>query len=127
MNCPQCNGEMAELAAGEERIHACAECGEWIDGAQLQALLLHANLPGIGSLGGRAKPDEATGTCGVCGVNLIRIEQGRRDGELFHEICEDCGSVFVPFEPPAAEDYEAARARLVEFFRAFTVRPGAGR
>ncbi|MBS1153053.1 MAG: hypothetical protein H6Q89_4751 [Myxococcaceae bacterium] len=117
MNCPQCDAEMAELAGpGDERIHVCAECGQWLDGTQLNAVLLHSNLPGVASLGGRLAPDEATGTCSTCRVGLARLEQ--RSGE-FYEVCEDCGWVFFPFDPPAAADYDAARAGLVEAVRRF--------
>jgi Zn-finger nucleic acid-binding protein len=103
---------MAELvSANDERIYACAECGQWLDGAQLNALLLHSNLPGIASLGGRLVPEDATGTCSTCRVSLVRLEQ--RSG-LFYEVCEDCGWIFFPFDPPAATDFEAARQRLVD-------------
>ena len=98
MNCPQCDSEMAELVSpGDERIYACAECGEWLDGTQLNALLLHSNLPGVASLGGRLAPDDATGTCPTCRVSLVRLE---RSPELFYEVCEDCGWIFFPFDAP---------------------------
>lgn len=107
---------MAELAGpNEERVHVCAECGQWLDGAQLNALLLHSNLPGIASLGVRLAPDDATGTCSTCRVSLIRLEKG----DLFYEACEECGWTFFPFDAPAAETFDAARARLVEAVRGF--------
>ena len=112
MNCPQCDAEMAELVSpNEEKINVCAECGEWIDGALLNAILLHSNLPGIASLGGRLVPEDATGTCPNCKVSLIRLE---KNADVFYEVCEDCGGMFFPFDPPAAETYDAARARLVQ-------------
>ncbi|GEM_PF-1505804 len=116
MNCPQCDAEMAELVSpGDERIYACEECGQWVDGAQLNALLLHSNLPGIASVGGKLAPDDATGTCPTCRVSLVRLEQGNE----FYEVCEDCGFIFFPFDPPAATDFDAARQRLVDAVRAF--------
>ena len=39
MNCPQCDAETSELVShSDERIHACAECGQWLDGTVLNAL-----------------------------------------------------------------------------------------
>ena len=124
MNCPQCDAEMAELVGpGDERLHVCNDCGEWLDGTQLNALLLHSNLPGIASLGGRVVPDEATGTCPTCRVSLVRLERG----DLFYEACEECGWVFFPFDPPAAADFSAARVRLVEAVSGFLGKKAGGR
>ena len=116
---------MTELAHEEERVHVCATCGEWIDGAHLNALLLHANLPGVDSLRGKVVPEEATGTCSTCGVSLVRVEHGQRGGVHFHEVCEDCGSIFVPLDPPVAETFDAACERLVAFFRGLSARKAA--
>ncbi len=111
MNCPQCDAETAELVGpSEERIHVCAECGQWLEGSQLNALLLHSNLPGLASLGVRLAPDEATGTCPTCKVSLVRLEKG----EQFYEACEECGWTFFPFDPPEAAAYDDARTRLVD-------------
>jgi Zn-finger nucleic acid-binding protein len=125
MNCPQCDTEMSELARDDEKVHVCADCGQWVDGAHLNALLLHANLPGVDSLRGKIAPEEATGTCSTCGVSLVRVEHGQRGSELFHEVCEDCGSIYVPLDPPAAEDFAAACNRLVDFFRGLSAKKAA--
>lgn len=107
---------MAELVSpSDECIHACAECGQWLEGTQLNALLLHSNLPGIASLGGRLVSDDATGTCGACRVSLVRLESGH----LFYEVCEECGWIFFPLDPPRAATFDVARARLVEAVTAF--------
>ncbi len=116
---------MTELSNADDRIHTCDNCGMWVDGAQLNAMLLHANLAGVGSLGGRVLADQATGTCSVCGVDLVRIEQGGRGNSLYYEVCEDCGSVFVPLDPPPPADFEAARTEMLAIFKAFTAK-GAG-
>ncbi len=113
---------MTELVHEEERVHVCAACGEWIDGAHLNALLLHASLPGVESLRGRIVPEDATGTCSNCQVSLVRVEHGQKGGGLYHEVCEDCGSIYVPIDPPAAETFDAACTRLVDFFRALSTR-----
>jgi Zn-finger nucleic acid-binding protein len=117
MNCPQCDAEMTELVGSDESIQACAECGQWIDGTQLNALLLHSNLAGVASLGGRLLPDESTGTCPGCRVSLARLEQ---NSGLFYEVCEECGFVFFPFDPPAAVDFDAARKRFVAAAMSFS-------
>ena len=122
MICSQCDVEMTELESGDDRLYVCPECaGEWIEGSQLNALLLHANLAGVDSLGGRAAPDAETGTCGTCHVDLVRIEQARKN-PLGYEACADCGFIFVPFEPASAADFEAARKRLMGFFKTFGAR-----
>ena len=121
MNCPQCDAEMAELVSpGDEKIYVCAECGQWLDGTQLNAVLLHSNLPGIASLGGRLAPDDATGTCPTCRVGLARLEKG----DEFYEACEECGWIFFPFDPPEAKDFDAARGRLIEAVRRFIGKKG---
>ena len=118
---------MAELVSpGDEKIYACAECGQWLDGTQLNALLLHSNLPGIASLGGRLVPDEATGTCPTCKVSLVRLEQALRGGDLFYEVCEECGWIFFPFDPAAAADFDAARVRLLQAVTGFIAKKKVG-
>jgi Zn-finger nucleic acid-binding protein len=119
MNCPHCGDvEMAELNDGELTIHACPGCsGAFLEGAQLNALLLHANLPGVDSLGGRASP-EAECTCPSCNIELVRVE--KRATSMFYEACEGCGFMFVPLDEPAPEALDAARARTVQYFREFT-------
>jgi Zn-finger nucleic acid-binding protein len=126
MNCPLCDVEMAELADGDAQVHVCPECsGAYLDGSQLNALLLHSNLPGVDSLGGREAPDPAEGTCPTCGVDLVRVEQ--RATEMFYEACEDCGFVYVPLDAPAATELEGARKGIVKYFRAFTAKKPGGR
>lgn len=107
---------MAEVVSpNDERVFVCAECGQWLDGTLLNALLLHSNLPGVASLGGRLAPDDATGTCPTCRVGLARLERG----DLFYEVCEECGWIFFPFDPPEAATFDAARARLVDAVTGF--------
>jgi len=117
---------MSELTGGDAQIHACPECsGAYLDGSQLNALLLHSNLPGVDSLGGRESPDGAEGTCPTCGVDLVRVEQ--RATAMFYEACEDCGFVYVPLDAPTATELEGARKNTVKYFRDFTAKKPGGR
>jgi predicted RNA-binding Zn-ribbon protein involved in translation (DUF1610 family) len=118
--------ELTDLAQDDEHVFACPDCASmWIDGSQLNAMLLHGSLPGLDSLGGRVDPDADVGSCGSCGVGLTRVEQpGRRDA-LEYEVCEDCGFVFVPAEDPVAADLAAARQNLLAFFKRFVAKPVA--
>src|SRR5947208_2394695 len=107
MQCPQCDAESTDLAKDEEHVFACPDCASlWVDGSQLNAILLHSSLPGLGSLGGRTSPAAATGTCRGCGVGLVRIEQAGRRDALFYETCEDCGFVSVADSETVAAEFE---------------------
>lgn len=128
MLCPQCDVESTDLADGDEHVFACPDCaGLWVDGSQLNALLLHESLPGLSSQGGRVDPDATTGTCRTCGVNMVRIEQAGRRDALSYETCEDCGFVSVPPDEEVAANLSAARARLVSFFRRFSAKTAAAK
>jgi Zn-finger nucleic acid-binding protein len=128
MQCPQCDVELTDLANEDDHVFACPDCaGLWVDGSQLNALLLHHSLPGLDSVGGRADPDATTGTCRECGVSLTRVEQTGRSDALMFETCEDCGFVSVIEEGPVAADLAAARTSLISFFKRFSVRNGAAR
>jgi Zn-finger nucleic acid-binding protein len=117
---------MAELTGGDGQIHACPECsGEFLDGSQLNALLLHSNLPGVDSLGGRESPEGPVGTCPTCQVDMVRIE--KRGTDMYYEACGDCGFIFAPLEPPAPTEFEGARKRLVDYFRGFTAKKAGAR
>jgi len=115
---------MGTLGEGDGVVHACGSCGgSFLDGSQLNALLLHSGLAGVDSLGGRESPDGPPGTCPTCQVDLRRIEH--RSTAMYYEACEDCGFIFVPLDPPASTELEPARAQLVSYFRRFTAKkPG---
>lgn len=123
MQCPRCDVELTDLASEEDHVFVCPDCASlWLDGSQLNALLLHHTLPGLDSLGGRADPDAVTDTCRTCGVSLVCIEQtGRRDA-LTYQACEDCGFVFVSDAEEVAADLEAARKSLLGFFKRFAAK-----
>jgi predicted RNA-binding Zn-ribbon protein involved in translation (DUF1610 family) len=117
--------ELTELGAADaEHVFACPDCAcLWVDGSELNAMLLHGSLPGLDSLGGRVDPDADVGSCRSCGVGLTRIEQSSRRDPLQYELCEDCGFVFVPADDPSAADLAAARQNLLAFFKKFVGAP----
>ena len=79
MDCPGCNVEMADLEGEETTLRKCGECGGlWIDVADLNRLLLHNNLPGLESLGGKVDAEALTGQCPECQVDLVRVDGGDR-------------------------------------------------
>jgi Zn-finger nucleic acid-binding protein len=117
---------MAELGEAEQKIYACGECGGlYADGGELNQLLLHAGLPGLGSLGGRVDPAASPATCRECMIDLTHVQTGPRNDLIYYESCEGCGRVFIEPGPPAAADLKSAHDQLVEFFREFDARRSA--
>lgn len=128
MNCPQHEVELNELLNGEEKLQVCPDCaGLWIDGSELNGMLLHENLPGIDSLGGRAIPDEPTGTCPTCVIDLAFVEARGQQEPMHYEACPECGSVYLPAEADPPTTYADAKQMLLAFFRKFIARRPGGR
>ena len=69
-----------------------------MDVADLNRMLLHNNLPGLESLGGRVDPEALTGQCPECQVDLVRVEGGDRQHPLHYDTCESCGGIFLESE-----------------------------
>jgi Zn-finger nucleic acid-binding protein len=123
MNCPGCGTEMIDLEDAEQQLRVCASCtGCWTDSAVLNRLLLHSNLPGLESLGGRVTPKDTGAACEECQIDLTRIENGDRRAPEFYETCEACGGVFVQTNVEAATDLASAGAAIVESFRRFALK-----
>ena len=123
MNCPGCNVEMADLEGDETTVRKCGECGGlWIDVSDLNRVLLHNNLPGLESLGGKMDPDALTGQCPECLVDLVRINGGDRHHPLSYDTCESCGGTFLESEFKDATDLKVAYGEIVDFFKSFTTR-----
>ena|SRR5688572_9894557 len=123
MNCPGCNVEMADLEGEENTVRKCGECGGlWIDVSDLNRVLLHNNLPGLESLGGKMEPDAMTGQCPDCLVDLVRINGGDRHHQLSYDTCESCGGTFLESEFKDATDLKVAYDEIVDFFKGFTAR-----
>lgn len=127
MDCPGCNVEMAELEGEETTLRKCGECGGlWVDVADLNRFLLHHNLPGLESLGGRPQPDALTGQCPECHVDLVRVAGGARAHPLHYDTCESCGGIFLESEFKDASDASAAVHEIIDFFRRFSMKKKAG-
>ncbi|MBM4378082.1 MAG: zf-TFIIB domain-containing protein [Deltaproteobacteria bacterium] len=121
MNCVSCNVEMSDLAGDDFNLRKCSECGGlWIDVSDLNRTLLHNNLPGLESLGGKLDGDALTGQCPECLVDLVRIMGGDRNHPLGYETCESCGGTFLESGFDDAPDAKAAVVEIVAFFRDFT-------
>ncbi len=127
MECPRCSGlEMEEYDAdGGVLLRRCPECRSvWMDTADLTRALLHNNLPGLDTIGGRENLAEAAGTCPDDLTDLVVIESPKASGLQF-AMCEVCAGVWLQgtAEDPAAgfggEDGNALVAEVVDFFRAF--------
>lgn len=121
MNCPSCNVEMADLDGDETAVAKCGECGGlWLNVADLNRVLLHNNLPGLESLGGKLDADALTGQCPECQVDLVRITGGERNHPLSYDTCESCGGTFLESEFQDATDITIAFKEIVEFFQRFS-------
>ena len=131
MDCPRDSVEMVELTQGEDRLlFRCGECGGlWLDVADLNRILLHAGLPTLEGMGGRANPDSDAGECPVDNVGLLAIESQHKRNPLVYETCESCGGIWLESSDFATEG-DSAREMvegIVDFFRQFSARQaGAG-
>ncbi len=120
MDCPGCNVEMAEMVEEETTLRKCGDCGGlWIDVSDLNRVLLHSNLPGLESLGGRFNPDALSGQCLDCKVDLVTVDGGDRQHPLHYDTCESCGGIFLESEFKDATDGKQAMAEIVQFFKMF--------
>ena len=123
MNCPGCSVEMADLEGDHETLRKCGECGGlWIDVADLNRILLHNNLPGLESQGGKVDAEALTGTCPECQVDLIRVDGGDRQHPLHYDTCESCGGMFLESEFQDATDVKIAAEEIIAFFRHFSAK-----
>jgi Zn-finger nucleic acid-binding protein len=122
MDCPRCSVELNELKQDESTIHRCAECaGLWIDVTDLNKVLLHANLPALSALSGFVNPDEITGMCPACNVDMVVVEGGEKRSYSY-DTCESCGGIWVDGdedEPPESIAWSVAQGQLVSFFKIF--------
>ncbi len=130
MDCPRDNTEMSELIDGEERLlFRCAECGGlWLEVADLNRILLHAGLPTLEAMGGRANPEEDAGECPVDNVGLLAVESQHKRNPMVYETCESCGGIWLESEDFAEEGESAEELTkgIVGFYREFAVNISQG-
>jgi Zn-finger nucleic acid-binding protein len=126
MDCPGCSIEMADLEGDDNTVRKCGDCGGlWIDVADLNRVLLHHNLPGLESLGGKVDAEALTGQCPECQVDLVRINGGDRQHPLSYDTCESCGGTFLESEFKDASDTKVAYEEIVAFFKTFSAKKRA--
>ncbi len=114
---------MSEFEGAETTLRKCGECGGlWIDVSDLNRVLLHHNLPGLESLGGKVDAEALTGQCPECLVDLVRITGGERNHPLSYDTCESCGGTFLESEFADATDSKVAFQEIVDFFKAFSAK-----
>jgi len=130
MDCPRCSVEMSEVAGGDSTLQWCPDCGGfWVDAADVNRMLLHANLPALSAIGGYVNADEIAGQCPACQVDLVAVEGGEKRS-LHYDSCESCGGIWVEWsddaDPPDAIDWKAAEKELVKFYRMFAKKSAVG-
>lgn len=123
MECPSCGVEMVDLAGDDQTLRKCGECGGlWLDIADLNRMLLHRDLPGLETLGGKMNAEAMSGQCPECLVDLVRVEGGEKSEPLGYDTCEACGGVFLEEEFKDAQDFAAAEKIIIDFFKRFSPR-----
>jgi Zn-finger nucleic acid-binding protein len=123
MDCPRCSVELAEISREDSAVHRCPECGGlWVgEVADLNKMLLHANLPALSAIGGFVNADEISGMCPACNVDLVVVEGGKKES-VAYDTCESCGGVWIDSdsdEPPAEIGWKEAQGEIVAFFKEF--------
>ena len=123
MECPSCGVDMVDIEGADQALRKCGECGGlWIDVSDLNRMLLHHNLPGLKSLGGKVDPDSLSGQCPECQVDLVRVQGGDKSAPVFYDTCESCGGIFLESDFKDASDFGAAEKEIISFFATFSKR-----
>jgi Zn-finger nucleic acid-binding protein len=120
MECPNCGVEMVDLAGNDQTLRKCGDCGGlWIDVSDLNRMLLHHNLPGLESLGGKVNAEAMSGQCSDCQVDLVRVEGTDKHSPLAYDTCESCGGIFLESEFQDVATFQSAEKEIVHFFTLF--------
>jgi len=124
MDCPRCSVEISEIARENGALQRRSECGGlWVgDVADLNRILLHANLPALSSISGYVNAEEMTGLCPACSVDLVVVENAEKRASESYDTCEACGGIWIDSdadEPKPEIDAKTAEAEIVAFFRRF--------
>ena len=124
MNCPGCSAEMTDLSSEGEQVRACPECGGlWSELAELNRLLLHHNLPGVDSLGGRIDREASSPTCPECQIDMICVQSRDRKSGLQYDTCESCGAAILALTGASVRNSGEHLARLTQFGLATSGKP----
>ena len=116
--CPRSPARTARCSAARNAAEL------WVgDVADLNKILLHANLPALSAIGGYVNPDEMTGMCPACNVDLVVVEGG---GEALDRRATTpasraaaSGSTATRTSPRREIDWKDAEGQIVGFFRRF--------
>ncbi len=121
MDCPRDLIEMKDIVGPDETTFCvCETCGgAWVDSAELNRLLLHNDLPGLESMGGKTNLDELAERCPKDEVDLIVIEGGDKASPESYDYCEACGGIWLEVGAPAGADADQVEALIIEFFQRF--------
>lgn len=120
MECPNCGVDMVNLEGDDQTLRKCSECGGiWADVSDLNRMLLHHNLPGLESIGGKIDPDAMSGQCPDCQVDLVRIISVDKSNPQSYDTCESCGGIFLESDVPEVTDYKGAKKEIIDFFTRF--------
>jgi Zn-finger nucleic acid-binding protein len=124
MDCPRCTVEMSEIPGDEGTMHRCSDCGGlWVDVADLNRILLHANLPALSGVGGFVNAEEMAGQCPACNVDLVVVEGGEKR-LLHYDTCESCGGIWLEgpdddVEVAESSDWKTSVGEIVDFYKRF--------
>ena len=129
MDCPRDLVEMKEIVGRDDTaLSTCETCGGvWLDSAELNRLLLHNDLPGLESMGGKANLDELAERCPKDEVDLIVIEGGEKSDPQRYDYCEACGGIWLDLDAPEEADPEAIERLIIDFFKKFRRAAGPAR
>jgi Zn-finger nucleic acid-binding protein len=121
MECPSCGVDMVDLQGDDQALRKCGECGGlWIDVSDLNRMLLHHNLPGLESLGGKVDTESLSGQCTECKVEFVSVHGGDKNSPVSYDTCESCGGIFLPSDVQDVGTFAAAEKEILAFFAAFS-------
>lgn len=129
MECPRDLVDMRELVGPDETmLSVCDTCGGvWIDSAELNRLLLHNDLQGLESMGGKVNLDDLSERCPKDQVDLVVIEGGEKSDPLRYAYCEVCGGIWLDIEVEEDAEIQAIEREIISFFQRFRTSPGSMR
>ena len=108
-------------------MQRCPDCGGlWVDVADLNRILLHANLPALSAIPGFVNAEELTGPCPACNVDLVVVDNAEKRPTEAYDTCESCGGIWVEGpeegEVPESATWKDAESEIVKFYRRFRQR-----